>query len=245
MVVWVLSSKLIQPLLVGWGGVNPCCMSRLDQVMGATGTLTCVPPPHVERPEVDSKSFTQHLSRICFLHCSCCCFMLFQGRKTGPGSDLRPGGSGIRKRQCHSAIICFYLDLLGSSAPTLQERLEYKDPRAKCILRNRKKMKKLFPSVEPKAALLLQNFLFSVLQNRMERAGMQTMPAQREKITLNSFFYNMYRAHCKPVPQIQNTQQYLKTNRNRDRPLASPHRSVGGHNQAEVQSHPLGGGDSG
>lgn len=45
-----------------------------------------------------------------------------------------------------------------------------------------KKKKKLFPSVDPKAALLIQNFLFSMLQNKVERAGMQTMPAQWEKL---------------------------------------------------------------
>lgn len=96
-----------------------------DQVTGATGTLTCVPPPHVERLEVDSKSFTQHLSRICFLHCCSCCFVLFQGRKkTGPGKDLRPGGSGIRKRQCHSAVIGFYLLFWAAQLPLFKADLD-------------------------------------------------------------------------------------------------------------------------
>lgn len=35
-----------------------------------------------------------------------------------------------------------------------------------------KERKKKFPSAEPKAALLIQKFLFSVLQNQVEGAGM-------------------------------------------------------------------------
>lgn len=35
-----------------------------------------------------------------------------------------------------------------------------------------KEKKKLSPSAEPKSALLIQKFLFSVSQNKVERAGM-------------------------------------------------------------------------
>lgn len=38
--------------------------------------------------------------------------------------------------------------------------------------KKKKKKKKLSPSAEPKTALLIQKFLFSVLQNKVERAGM-------------------------------------------------------------------------
>lgn len=132
---------------------------------------------------------------------------------------------------CHSRLL---RALLGSSAPALQGRLGYKDPIAKSLIGEKKTKEKLFPSVEPKAALLIRNFF--VLQNEVESAGMQTMPARWEKNYFQRCLYNMYRSRCKPAPQLQNTQQYLKTNRNRDRPLASPHRSVRGHTQAEMQS---------
>lgn len=79
-----------------------------------------------------------------------------------------------------------------------------------------------------------------VLRNKVERGGMWSHACPTGKDYFKQFLYSMYRAGCKPVPQIQNTQQYLKTNRNRNGPLAPPHRRLGGHNQAEIKSHPLG-----
>lgn len=159
---------------------------------------------------------------------------------SGKGDWTWQGSETRRIRDQEKAVpLCHYWllpALLGSSAPTLQGRLGYKDPRAKCFLREKKKeRKKLFPSVEPKAALLIWNFLFSVTeQSGNGRNADHACPMGKNYF--KQFLYNMYRARCKPAPQIQNTQQYLKTNRNRDGPLASPHRSVGGHNQAEIQS---------
>lgn len=75
-----------------------------DLIMGATGTPTCA-PPNAERLEVDSKSFTPSLGKDMLLHH--CCFMLFQGGKTGPGKDLGPRGSGIGKREGQSATVTF------------------------------------------------------------------------------------------------------------------------------------------
>lgn len=133
---------------------------------------------------------------------------------------------------CHSWLLPA---LLGSSAPTLQGRLGYKEPRAKSFIGEKKTKEKVVAFCRTQGCLLIRNFFSSVLQNKVERAGMQTISARWGKNYFKRFLYNMYRSRCKPAPQLQNT-QYLKTNRNRDRPLASPNRSVGGHNQAEIQS---------
>lgn len=69
------------------------------------------------------------------------------------------------------------------------------------------------------------------------------MPTRWGKITPNDFF-TICTEHAVSQHHKYKTQQYLK-NQQEKRPLASPHRSVGGHTQAEIQSHPLGGGDSG
>lgn len=96
-----------------------------------------------------------------------------------------------------------------------------------------KKEKKLFPSAEPKAALLIRKSS-SLLQKKVERAGMCSQACPMGKNYFKRFLYNMYRTRCKSAPQIQNSQQYLKTNRNRDGSLASPHKSLGGYHQAEI-----------
>lgn len=41
------------------------------------------------------------------------------------------------------------------------------------MLKKKREKKKLFPSAEPKAALLMQKLLFSVLKNKGAGAGMQ------------------------------------------------------------------------
>lgn len=163
-----------------------------DQVMGATGTLTCVPPSHVERLEVDSKSFTQHSSRICFLYCCCCCFVLFQGGKVGPGKDLRAGGSGKG-----SAILPFLAlpALLGSSAPTLQGKLGYKDPRAKSFIGEKKTKEKAVPFCRTQGCPANSKFLLCVTEQsgKGKNAGhacpmgkklLQTVSLQYVQITL-------------------------------------------------------------
>lgn len=68
-----------------------------DQVMGATGSVTCVSPPHVQRLEGDRKSFTRALVKDLFPPLLLL-LRAVQGRETGPGRDLRPGGSGTRER---------------------------------------------------------------------------------------------------------------------------------------------------
>lgn len=165
----------------------------------------------------------------------CCCFVLLRGGRTGPGKDQGPGGSGKG-----SAILPLLLSpaLLGSSAPAFQGRLGYKDQRTKCFSReNRKKRKSSFLLQNPRVPLI-QKFLFSVTEQSGKggKAG-PCLPNRKENYS-KQFLHNMYRARCKPAPQIQNTQRYLKANRNRDEPLAAPHRSLGGHSQAEIQSHP-------
>lgn len=130
--------------------------------MGATGTPTCVPPLHrgwrwTADPSLSTCQGSLLPSLMQLLH-------VISGRE-----DWTWQGAGTRKRQCYSAIVAFTCSS-GSSAPTLLGRLGYKDQRAKCFFV--RKEKKKFPSAEPKAALLIQKFLFSVLQNQVEGAGM-------------------------------------------------------------------------
>ena len=134
---------------------------------------------------------------------------LREGRQAWQGSGTRR----IRKRQCCSAI-----DALTCSSGQLSSCFSgYKGQKAKCFLRGRKKEKKLFPSAEPKAALLTQKFLVSVTeQSGKGRNPGLCLPKGKENYS-KRFLHNMYRARCKAAPQIQNT-QYLKTNRNRDGP---------------------------
>lgn len=179
-----------------------------DQVMGATGTPTCA-PPNLERLEVDSKilhssTHQRSVSPIAAAAASCQCYFREGKLDLARIWDQEDQGSGNGR-----AILPLSLSpaLLGSAVPTFQGRLEYKGPRAKCFIRE-KKRKKLFPSAEPKAALLIRKFLFSVLQNKVERAGMWSQACPMGKNYFKRFLYNMYRARCKPAPQIQNTQQY-------------------------------------
>lgn len=98
---------------------------------------TCVSPPHVE---VDSKSFTQHLSRISIAAASC-----YFGEKTRPGK--------------HQDLPLWLSPALLSSSCS-SGRLGYEDQRAKCLRRKFKKEKEnLFSSGEPKAAQLRQKFI--------------------------------------------------------------------------------------
>lgn len=58
------------------------------------------------------------------------------------------------------------------------------------MLKKKREKKKLFPSAEPKAALLMQKLLFSVLKNKGAGAGMQghlCLPSGKENYS-NSFF---------------------------------------------------------
>lgn len=82
----------------------------------------------------------------------------------------------------------------------------------------KEKKKKLFPSAEPKDALLIQKLFFSVT----EQSGKGPCLPNRKENDSKPFLHNMYRARCKSQRQIQNTQQYLKTNRNRDGPWLHP-----------------------
>lgn len=85
-----------------------------------------------------------------------------------------------------------------------------------------KKKKKRFPSAEPKAALQMQKPLLSTEQSGKGEEVGPHLPREKEDHS-RQFLYNMYRARCRPVPQIvQNTQQYLKTNRNVDGPCLRP-----------------------
>ena len=126
------------------------------------------------------------------------------GGDDGPGKGQGPGGSG--KGQCCSAI-----DALTCSSGQLSSCFSgCKDQKAKCFLRGRKREKKLFPSAEPKAALLIQKFLFSVTeQSGKGRNPGLCLPNGKENYS-KRFLHNMYRARCKTAPQIQNTHQYLK-----------------------------------
>lgn len=123
-----------------------------------------------------------------------------EGRQAWQGSGTRR----IRKRQRYSAI-----DALTRSSGQLSSCFSgCKDQKAKCFLRGRGK-KKLFPSAEPKAALLIQKFLFSVTeQSGTGRNPGLWLPNGKGNYS-KRFLHNMYRARCKTAPQIQNT-QYLK-----------------------------------
>ena len=152
------------------------------------------------------------------------------GGDDGPGKGQGPGGSG--KGQCCSAI-----DALTCSSGQLSSCFSgCKDQKAKCFLRGRKREKKLFPSAEPKAALLIQKFLFSVTeQSGKGRNPGLCLPNGKENYS-KRFLHNMYRARCKTAPQIQNTQQYLKTNRNRDGPMTPPNRSWEGMSRLKFRA---------
>lgn len=56
--------------------------------MGAMGTPTCVPPLHIERLEVNSRAFTQHLSRMSTSSIAAACYVR-EGRR--PGKEWGPG----------------------------------------------------------------------------------------------------------------------------------------------------------
>lgn len=200
--VLALGSKFFQPLFVGWDRMGipaehliPLTRSWMPQV-----APTCVSPPHVE---VDSKSFTQHLSRISTAAASC-----HFGGKTRPGK--------------HQDLPLRLSPALLSSSYS-SGRLGYEDQRAKCLRRKFKKEKKnLFSSGEPKAAQ--RKFILCYRTSGKGRNAGPYLPNAKENYS-KRFLYNMYRVCCRPVPQIQNTQQYFKTNRNREGPLAPPHRS--------------------
>lgn len=139
---------------------------------------------------------------------------------------------------CHC---CSHLLFWATQLLLFSRGLIHEDQRAKVFF---KEKEKLSPSADPKTALLIQKFLFSVIEQSVKGRNVGPgLPNGKENYS-QQFLYNMYRARCKPAPQIQNT-QYLKTNRNRDGHLAPPHRSLAGQHQAEIQSHPPGGVDSG
>lgn len=152
---------------------------------------------------------------------------LREGRQAWQGSGTRR----IRKRQCCSAI-----DALTCSSGQLSSCFSgCKGQKAKCFLRGRKKEKKLFPSAEPKAALLTQKFLVSVTERSGKgRNPRLCLPNGKENYS-KRFLHNMYRARCKAAPQIQNT-QYLKTNRNRDGPMTPPNRSQEGMSRLKFRA---------
>ena len=103
------------------------------------------------------------------------------------------------------------------------------------FFKGERKKKELFPSAEPKAALLTQKFLFSVTeQSGTGRNPGLWLPNGKGNCS-KRFLHNMYRARCKTAPQIQNT-QYLKTNRNRDGPKTPPNRSREGMSRLKFRA---------
>lgn len=99
--------------------------------MGATGSPTCVPLYIIERLEVDSRSSTQHLSRV-------------STSSIAVAAARSRNGDQEKIRQCYFAIVAFTRSS-GSSAPTLLGRLGYKDQRAKCFFVRNGKKKKAVP----------------------------------------------------------------------------------------------------
>lgn len=113
-----------------------------DQVMGATGTPTCA-PPNLERLEVDSKilhssTHQRSVSPIAAAAASCQCYFREGKLDLARIWDQEDQGSGNGR-----AILPLSLSpaLLGSAVPTFQGRLEYKGPRAKCFIREKKRKK--------------------------------------------------------------------------------------------------------
>lgn len=133
--------------------------------------------------------------------------------------------------------------LLGSAVPTFQGRLEYKGPRAKCFIREKKKRKKAVPFCRTQGCPANTEVpLFCVTEQsgkgRNVEPGLpngkkllQTVSLQYVQSTLSQ--RHRYKTHN----NIKNKQEQMG-------PWLHP-TSLGGHNQAEIQSHPSGGGDSG
>lgn len=168
-----------------------------DQVMGATGSVTCVSPPHVVRLEGNSKSFTQHSSKICFLHCCCCCFVLLQGRETGPGRGLRPGELGTRERQCCPAVTGFYL-------------LFWAGSKSQMFFKGEKKKEKAVPFCRTQGCPANMEFPLLSVTEQSGKGRNADHAHPMGKNYSKRFLYNMYRARCKPAPQIQNTTIFKK-----------------------------------
>lgn len=159
--------------------------------------------------------------------------------------DWTQQGLGTRRirdqeKAGHPATVAFTCSF-GQLSSYSSRETGYKDQRAKCFLRKRNK-ERAVPICRTQGCPANAEIplLCVTEQSRKGRNARPCLPNGKENYS-KQFLYNMYRARYKPVPQIQNTQQYLKTNRNRDGPLALPDRSLGGHNQTEIQSHPLGG----
>lgn len=129
-----------------------------------------------ERLAADSKPFTQ-CSRLFSPVTAAALCHLREGRQAWQGSGTRR----IRKRQCCSAI-----DALTCSSGQLSSCFSgYKGQKAKCFLRGRKKEKKLFPSAEPKAALLTQKFLVCY-RTKWKGQESQAMPTQWKRKLLQT-----------------------------------------------------------
>lgn len=133
--VWALSTSLFQPMPPEWVGmgVPASCLVPLTRSWVPRHPHLCSSSPCREAGGHQGSA----LIKDPFPHC-CCGFVLLQGRKIGPGKDLRAGGLGKG-----GAILPFLLFPCssGSSASTLQARLGYKDPRAKSLIGEKKTRK--------------------------------------------------------------------------------------------------------
>lgn len=139
--------------------------------------------------------------------------MLFQGEKIGPGKD---GTRRIRVKAVSFCHCCFHLLFWAAQLLLFSGDMDIRIIEPNVKEKKRKEKAVPFSRTQGCPANAEVTLLCVKEQRGRGRNAGLSMPAQWERKLLQQFLYSMYRARCKPAPQIQNTQRSnLKTNKNK------------------------------